>query len=67
MIGTIENSLTDFFLFSCTLNIQHQRYPVALDEINNDPQRLMVDAMFMIVYNLRLFLTAVSPNAVTPF
>ena len=29
-------------------------------------QRIMVDPMFMIVQNVRLFLTAVTPTAVTP-
>ena len=33
---------------------------------NKDHQRMMVDPMFMIVKNLRLFLTAVTLTAVTP-
>ena len=33
---------------------------------NKDHQRMMVDPMFMIVQNLRSFLTAVTPTAVTP-
>ena len=33
---------------------------------NKDHQRMMVDPIFMIVKNLRLFLTAVTPTAVTP-
>ena len=32
--------------------------------INKDHQKMMVDPMFMIVQNLRLFLTAVTPTAV---
>ena len=31
-----------------------------------DHQRMMVDAMFMIVQSLRSFLTAVTPTPVTP-
>ena len=34
--------------------------------INKDHQRMMVDPMFMIVQNLRSFLTAVTPTAVKP-
>ena len=34
--------------------------------INKDHQRMMVDPMFMIVLNLRSFLTAVTSTAVTP-
>jgi hypothetical protein len=33
---------------------------------NKDHQRMIVDSMLMIVYNLRSFLTAVTPTAVTP-
>ena len=33
---------------------------------NKDRQRMMVDPMFRIVKNLRLFLTAVTPTAITP-
>ena len=33
---------------------------------NKDHQRMMVDQMFMIVQNLRLFLTDVTPTAVAP-
>ena len=32
---------------------------------NKDHQRMMVDQMFMIVQNVRSFLTAVTPTAVT--
>ena len=35
-------------------------------DINKDHQRMMVDPMFMIVQNLRSFLTAVTPTAVAP-
>ena len=34
--------------------------------LNSDHQRMMVDPMFMIVQNVRSFLTAVTPTAVTP-
>ena len=33
---------------------------------NKDPQRMMVNPMFMIVQSLRSFLTAVTPTAVAP-
>ena len=33
---------------------------------NKDPQRMMVDPMFIIAQRLRSFLTAVTPTAVTP-
>ena len=33
---------------------------------NKDHQRMMVDPMFIIVQNLTLFLTAVTPTAVVP-
>ena len=36
------------------------------DETNKDHQRMMVDPMYMIVQNLRLFLTTVTPTAVAP-
>ena len=34
--------------------------------INKDHQIMMVDPFFMIVYNLRLFLTTVTPTTITP-
>ena len=34
--------------------------------INKDHQRMMVDPMFMIVKNVRSFLMAITPTAVTP-
>ena len=41
--------------------------PVTKQVLNNkDHQRMMVDPMSMIVWNLRLFQTAVTPTAVTP-
>ena len=39
---------------------------LGLSQLNKDHQRIMVDPMFMIVQNLRLFLTAVTPTAVAP-
>ena len=37
-----------------------------MEKLNKDHQRMMVDPMFMIVKNVRLFLTAVTPTAVAP-
>ena len=34
--------------------------------LNKDHQRMMVDPMLMVVVDLRLFLTAVTPTAVAP-
>ena len=46
-----------------------KRYNILLRPVkdnNKDPQQMMVDAMFLIVQNLRLFITAVTPTAVAP-
>ena len=34
--------------------------------LNKDHQKMMVDPIFLIVQNVRSFLTAVTPTAVTP-
>ena len=39
---------------------------MGMDGLNKDHQRMMVDLMLMIVQNLRLFLTDVTPTAVAP-
>ena len=45
---------------------QLQLYTGSDDITNKDHQRMMVDPMFMIVQNVRSFLTAVTPTAATP-
>ena len=37
-----------------------------LADLNRDFQRMMVDPTFMIIHNVRSFLTAVTSTAVTP-
>ena len=47
-------------------NTQAQKKKRPNQKTNKDPHRIVIDPMLMIIYNLRLFLTAVTLTAVAP-
>ena len=56
----------EFFFSHSTLIFAVRWGKLLTYTINKDHQIMMVDPFFMIVYNLRLFLTTVTPTTITP-